>query len=61
MGIISKASKIVQPEALKRSMKKHIKEKYHKLNEEAIEFGISLVEKSYTIKEESREFIRGFE
>ncbi|OAA30120.1 pyruvate ferredoxin oxidoreductase [Kosmotoga arenicorallina S304] len=61
LGIISKASNIIKPEALKKAMKKHIKEKYHKLNEEAIDFGISLVEKSYTLKEESREFIRGFE
>lgn len=62
LGIIAKATGYVTKEALKEAMKKHIREKYHKMNEEAIDYGYSLIERVYKIREERREFAgQGFE
>ncbi|MDK2951756.1 MAG: 2-oxoglutarate ferredoxin oxidoreductase subunit gamma [Kosmotogales bacterium] len=62
LGIIAKVSHILSLESVKISMKKYMKEKYHRINEEAIELGYKLVNRSYYLKNDDREYIsRGFE
>ncbi|MFW6119732.1 MAG: 2-oxoacid:acceptor oxidoreductase family protein [Petrotogales bacterium] len=63
LGLISKATKIVSVNNLKKAMKKHVKENYYELNEKALDFGYSLIERAFNLKDEERhEFVgRGFE
>lgn len=63
LGMISKAASFVSLAALKSSMKKHLKPKHHEMNEKALEYGYSLVERSYKLKEERKDIVigRGFE
>ncbi|MFO7880937.1 MAG: 2-oxoacid:acceptor oxidoreductase family protein [Kosmotogaceae bacterium] len=63
LGLISKATKIVSVSNLKKAMKKHVKESYYEVNEKALDFGYSLIERAFNLKDEERhEFVgRGFE
>ena len=63
LGMIAKATTFVTLSTLKSVMKNHLKPKHHAMNEEALEYGYSIVERSYRLKEEQGDFVvgRGFE
>jgi 2-oxoglutarate ferredoxin oxidoreductase subunit gamma len=62
LGLIARAGNFVTTQSLKEAMLKHIKAKYVEMNSQAIDFGYSLIEKSYNIRSERIDSVgRGFE
>lgn len=62
LGLIAKAGNFVTTQALKTAMSKHIKAKYVDMNSQAIDFGYSLIERSYNLRSERIDSVgRGFE
>ncbi|AFK06553.1 2-oxoacid:ferredoxin oxidoreductase, gamma subunit [Mesotoga prima MesG1.Ag.4.2] len=62
LGLIARAGSFVTTQSLKEAMTKHIKAKYVEMNAQAIDFGYSLIEKSYSIRRERIDSVgRGFE
>ena len=62
LGLIARAGNFVTTQSLKDAMAKHIKPKYVEMNSQAIDFGYSLIEKSYSIRRERIDSVgRGFE
>lgn len=62
LGLIAKAGNFVTTQSLKAAMREHIKPKYIDLNIEAIDFGYSLLDRSYNLRRERVDSVgRGFE
>ncbi len=62
LGLIARAGNFVSTQALKTAMTKHIKAKYVEMNSLAIDFGYSLIERSYNLRSERVDSVgRGFE
>lgn len=61
LGLLLKTSHIVSMESIKRAIKDEVPEKTLDLNMEALQYGYSLVEKTYSLKDEQRRAPVSFE
>jgi 2-oxoglutarate ferredoxin oxidoreductase subunit gamma len=61
LGLLVKTSKIVSMESIQRAIEEEVPQKVLDLNLEALQYGYSLVEKTYSLKDEKRRAAARFE